>query len=255
MTDGSTTNLGDLFAVFGTSNPLAGVSRSIEQFRRGVGELVATVETMRTTVDNLNEITARVNRLLDDVEEPVRAAMPQVTRAVKLANVIVDQMVEPIERIAPNLNRLADTLASPTILDMPSQIGDFLEVLGDLAKRLRPLGQMAETASGLFGLRGFGALSGSSRTPAPTRSASPPHESPAPVPPRLAAPKSVVSKSAASTSETSKSVTKKAPSKPVTKKAPSKSVANRAPSKSVAKKAPSKSVAKKRAAPAKRSTS
>ena len=39
--------------------------------------------------------------MLDDVEEPVRAAMPQITRAVKLANGIVDQVAGPVEHARP----------------------------------------------------------------------------------------------------------------------------------------------------------
>ena len=37
-------------------------------------------------MENLNETAARVNRLLNDFEEPIRAMLPQLTRTVKMAD-------------------------------------------------------------------------------------------------------------------------------------------------------------------------
>ena len=71
---------------------------------------------------------------------------------------------------------------------MPKDLAAFMDVLGDVAKRLQPLGQMAESAGSLLGFRPLAALraGGGSRPPDP-----PP--APAPVakkaPPKKAATK------------------------------------------------------------------
>lgn len=146
MSEGSSTGsvpgLNELLNLFGT-NPFAGLGRTFDQLRKGVSELVHTVENINTTMTELNRIAQRVNSLLDTVEEP-------------------------IQRVSPGLNRLADTLASPALTKLPDELGRFVGVIGDVATKLQPLGQLAEAAGGMFGLRGLASnFLGSSATPLP----------------------------------------------------------------------------------------
>ena len=100
-----------------------------------------------------HEIAGRVNRLLDEVEAPMKAFLPQVTRTLAAADMMVEQLAAPIERVAPGLARLADTLSSPQLTALPKDLGEFMNAIGDLARRMQPLSQLAESAGGLFGLR------------------------------------------------------------------------------------------------------
>ena len=75
--------LSQMFNLFAA--PLAGTLQSFEQFRKGVDEFLRGVENFNRTMENLNETTERINSLVADVEEPLRAAIPQVTRPVKAA--------------------------------------------------------------------------------------------------------------------------------------------------------------------------
>ena len=85
MVDESSTRrsepLADLITL--AAGPIAAVIRSFDQLRRGSEELIRAVENFNTTMTTLNETAARVNRLLGDVEEPVRAMIPQITRTVR----------------------------------------------------------------------------------------------------------------------------------------------------------------------------
>lgn len=211
MSDNSSLGLGDLLALFGGTNPLGGVARSVAQFQKGVSDFLHAVENFNGTMTQLNEIAARVNRLLDDVEPPIRAAMPQLTRSITLMDTWTQQLSAPIERVAPGLARLADTLSSPVLTALPTDLGEFVEVLGDLARRLQPLGQMAESAGSLFGLRPLAAFR-ANRPANPPRSVSPDRQASSPTaegPPP-----------AASTPATRASA-KKAPAKrPATERAP-----------------------------------
>ena len=171
--------LADLFTLFAA--PLSGTVRSIEQFRKGVDEFLRGVENFNRTMENLNETTERINSLLTEVEQPIRAAIPQVTRTVKTADEMMQVVSGPAMAVAPGLNRLAETLATPAFAQLPNQIGAFSDVLAEVSRRLGPLTQMAESAGGLFG--GF-RLPGS-RHPAPSPSDTPAAGPPAETTPSL----------------------------------------------------------------------
>ena len=219
MAEGSSPNIGDVFAGLG-GNPFNAFSKTFEQLKKGGSDMIAAVEMIRSTMENLNKAATRMNRMLDDVEEPMRAAMPQITRAVKLANSMVDQVAGPVERVAPGINRLADTLSSPVMTSMPKQLSDFLDSISDLTRRLAPLTQLAESAGGLFGMRGFtmsalGGRSGSqpaAQQPA-TVTATPKKATPKKVATRRAAPKKTAAKAATKKTAAKKTATKKTATK------------------------------------------
>ena len=205
MADNTSPGLGDLLALFGGSNPFAGISKSIAQFQRGVQQFLDSVEKFNDTMDQLNGVAQRVNGLLDTVEEPIRAFVPQVTRTIRTTDAMVEQLRGPIEKVAPGLARLADTLSSPVVTALPRDLAEFMETLSDLAHRLQPLGQLAESAGSMFGLRPLASF----------RSGGASHQAPAP-PPAAEAPKQAVAEKAVA----KKPVAKKAvATKAVAKKA------------------------------------
>jgi ABC-type transporter Mla subunit MlaD len=135
------------------AGPIAAVIRSFDQLRKGADELMRGLENFNTTMRNLNETAQRVNGLLNDFEEPVRAMLPQVRRTVDAAEDMSTRLSGPINEVIPGLNRLAETLNSPVLQTMPADLGEFMNVINDLSRRLGPLGQFAEQAGSLFGLR------------------------------------------------------------------------------------------------------
>ncbi len=120
----------------------------------------------------------------------------------------------PAIAVAPGLQVLADTLNNPAMKQMPNQMAQMNDVLAEVTARLAPLGQLAESAGGLFGgLRfpGFGggskpAASGSAvhsddehetaSTPSPVTTAAAPKKSAA-VPKKTAARKTATRKKTA----------------------------------------------------------
>ncbi|MEM9041179.1 MAG: hypothetical protein AAGD33_14880 [Actinomycetota bacterium] len=158
--------LSEVFTVLAA--PIAGTIRSVEQFRKGVDEFLRGVENFNRTMENLNDTAERVNGLLEEVEEPLRAALPQVTRTVKAADEMMQVVAGPAMAVAPGLTQLAETLNNPAFQRVPLQLGQMTDLLGELSQRLAPLGQLAESAGGMFGgfrLPGFPSP-GSSRPPA-----------------------------------------------------------------------------------------
>lgn len=159
--------IADLISLLAT--PVAGAVRSVEQFRSGVDEFLRGIDNFNRTMENLNETAERINRLLGEVEEPIRLAVPQVTRAVRNADEMMQVVSGPAMAVAPGLNRLADTLSNPAFQQLPDQLGQFTELLTEMSARMAPLTQFAESAGGLLGMRlpgtGRGAARPASSTP------------------------------------------------------------------------------------------
>lgn len=101
-------SLGDLL-------PLLEPQAALQTARRGVEAGVGALELLVASLDNLNRAASRVNRLMDDIEEPLRQVMPHVGSAAMAL----------------------------------SKLGDSVGVLNDLARRLGPLGSLlGQPASG-----------------------------------------------------------------------------------------------------------
>ncbi len=105
----------------------------------------------------------RVNRLVAEIEEPVRVMMPQVTRTIKAADEMTTLLQGPVRVAAPQIERIVETLSSPGFSDLPDQLGDFMQTIGDVSTRLAPLTQLAENAGGLLGAFRLPGLAGSPR--------------------------------------------------------------------------------------------
>ena len=160
------------------AGPIAAVIRSFDQLRKGADEMRRGFENFNTTMENLNETAERINRLLNDFEEPVRAMIPQLTRTVKLADEMSKRLSVPIDEVTPGLTRLANTLNSPVLRALPTDLGQFLDVINELSRRLSPLSQFTDQASALFGLRIPGLSPRPTATP-PGQPAPPPAPAPA----------------------------------------------------------------------------
>ena len=171
------------------AGPIAAVIRSFDQLRRGIRRADQGPRELQPTMQNLNVTAERVNSLLNEFEEPVRAILPQVTRTVNLAEDLATRVAGPIDQVVPGLTRLADTLSSPVLTSLPKDLGSFVEAINDLVRRLAPLGQMAESAGGLFGLRLPGMLADRARRGCGTGSADVQEpieqQAPPPVPPTV----------------------------------------------------------------------
>jgi hypothetical protein len=139
---------------------------------------------------------------MSDVEEPIRAILPQLTRTVNAADELIELVSGPAHRIAPNLVQIVDTLGSPQFTTLPVQISEFMKVMADFSRRLGPLAQFAESAGGMFGLR----LPGTSRSTQHVREATP---LPPSAPPKRSATSSASGRSTAKKSAAKKSAAKK----------------------------------------------
>jgi len=105
-------NFEELLALLTSINPVQIAGKTIEL-------LVTTLQNTASAAHNLNLAASRVNTLLDDIEEPLRALMPQVGTAFQ-------------------------SLA---------QMGDIAKSLSEVTKCLGPLTSFAESAGAMFGVK------------------------------------------------------------------------------------------------------
>ena len=104
----------DFFSFLNAINPLANGAKFVEQTKRTIHALIVSLELFGQSMDNINQVATRVNRLLDDVEEPLRKLMPQVATALGAA----------------------------------AKLGDVANALNDLSKRLSPFAAFLPQPSG-----------------------------------------------------------------------------------------------------------
>jgi hypothetical protein len=154
----------DVMSLLG--QPAQHLGRTVDSYRAAVTGFFDSVQTFRETMEAMQATVVRVNRLLEDIEEPIRALTPQLTKSAQRADRLMDAMAGPLDRLVPLLSRLADTLSAPAMRELPGDLTELVAALGELPGQLAPLGRFAQSAGGLFGLPGFSAFS-PSRTHVP----------------------------------------------------------------------------------------
>jgi len=129
MTD-TNSGFSDLLLLFGGTNPLGGVVRSVQQFQRGVDEFLGAIENLNRTLDELNGTASRVNSLLDTVEEPIKAFVPQITRTIKTTDRLVEQVSGPLEKALPAMAQLSEIVSSPAATQTCTTVAAIGAVIG-----------------------------------------------------------------------------------------------------------------------------
>lgn len=201
--------------------------------RRTLTTLVDTVQSLQRSASSLEALLGRVNSLVDTVEAPARALAPEMDKFARRLREVSDALDGPIDSIVPGMQRMASAFDRmsfdqlPDALEMLSaQIMGLVGGLGELPKRLGPLGELFGGASGLFGL-GLGRMQS-----APAPAAAPiPVVSTTSQPTKAPAKKAPAKKAPAKQATAKKATTKQATAKQATAK---KATANKAAAKKAA---------------------
>ena len=117
-TNGASTpqnGLDDLLNIVNALNPLANGAKAVDQAKRTVEALIASMELFVQSMDNLNQVATRVNRLLDDIEGPVRQIAPHINGALSATSKLADisgALNELTKRLGPLLSFLPQSAPS-----------------------------------------------------------------------------------------------------------------------------------------------
>lgn len=94
----------DLFALLSDFNPVTTGAKAVDQAKRTVESLISAMELFVQSMDNMNQVASRVNRLLDDIEGPMRQVMPHVNGALGAVNKLAEvsgALTELSKRLGP----------------------------------------------------------------------------------------------------------------------------------------------------------
>ena len=168
----------------------AAITKSIGQFQRGVVRLPVGGRELQQDDGADARRRQAGQRPARHVEEPIKALVPQITRTHQGRR--RDGRAAQRRRSTgslPACRGWPTCCRRPRSPSLPNDLGEFMDVLGDVARRLQPLGQLAESAGSMFGLRPFAALRSAAARPTRRRPLRPP-PSPPPSPPRRRRPRS-----------------------------------------------------------------
>lgn len=102
----------DLLAILRGIDPVSEGVKLAEQGRRTVEALIVALENFGATMDNLNSAAARVNRLLDDVEEPIRRIAGMADQAGSLVSFLPSLASKAMSNLTPKPAASASTTSS-----------------------------------------------------------------------------------------------------------------------------------------------
>jgi len=94
----------DLFSLLSDFNPVSSGAKAVDQAKRTVESLISAMELFVQSMDNMNQVASRVNRLLDDIEGPMRQVMPHVNGALGAVNKLAEMsgaLTELSKRLGP----------------------------------------------------------------------------------------------------------------------------------------------------------
>lgn len=115
----------DLFALLSEFNPVTTGAKAVDQAKRTVESLISAMELFVQSMDNMNQVASRVNRLLDDIEGPMRQVMPHVNGALGAVNKLAEmsgaltdlsKRLGPLMAFMPQTSKPKDT-TTPTATD------------------------------------------------------------------------------------------------------------------------------------------
>lgn len=129
--------LNDLLSLLGGANPLVAAGKVLETVVSMSAEMIQSVSTFNDTMLEMNRMVHRVNSLLDEIEGPVRQVVP-------LMEISLNQAKGTMKKVDSVLGQIGS---------LPSDVAKAVSTLGELASRLGPLAQFAETAGGIFGIK------------------------------------------------------------------------------------------------------
>lgn len=130
-------SINDVLSLLGGVNPLVAAGKVLETVVTMSTEMIQSVSTFNDTMLEMNRMVHRMNSLLDEIEGPVRQVVPLLEVSLKQAK---------------GTMRTIDTVLGQ-IGSLPSDVAKAVGTLGELASRLGPLAQFAETAGGIFGMK------------------------------------------------------------------------------------------------------
>ncbi len=143
----------DLFNLLqGPATVMSGMRGLADNGRKAVSGLLDTIASLQRAAVALEQLATRVDRLVTDLETPLRLLTPELEKAANRVLRVAEMVEGPIDRLLPGLEQAVGTFERLSVNQLPdnldalrSQVATVVEVFAELPKKL-----------GMFG--GFGSV-------------------------------------------------------------------------------------------------
>ena len=141
----------------GPAAMMTGMRGLADNGRKAVTGLLDTIASLQRAAAALEALAARVDRLVTDLEAPLRLLSPELEKAANRVLRVAEIMEGPVDRLLPGLEQAVDTFDRLSLNQLPanldalrSQVATVVDVFGELPRKLGLLGGL--------GAGGFGAV-------------------------------------------------------------------------------------------------
>ena len=153
----------DLFSLLqGPATMMSGMKDLADNGRKAVTGFLDTIASLQRAAAALEQLAGRVDRLVADLEAPLRLLSPELEKVAIRVQRIADLMDGPIDRLLPGLEQAVDTFDRIALSQLPdsldalrSQIGSIVEVFAEVPRRLGATGGLSAVAHLFPGMERF----------------------------------------------------------------------------------------------------
>jgi hypothetical protein len=150
----------DLFNLLqGPANMMNGVRGLADNGRKAIGGLLDTIASLQRAAAALELLASRVDRLVTDLEAPLRLLTPELEKAANRVLRVAEIVEGPIDRLLPGLEQAVSTFERLSVNQLPdnldalrSQVATVVDVFAELPRKLGSLGSFGAVAQLFPGL-------------------------------------------------------------------------------------------------------
>lgn len=150
----------DLFTLLqGPATVMSGVRGLADNGRKAVTGLLDTIASLQRAAVALEALASRVDRLVTDIETPMRLLTPELEKAANRVLRVAEILEGPIDRLLPGLEQAVDTFDRVTLNQLPDnldalrgQVATVVDMFAELPRRLGTLGGFGAVAQLFPGL-------------------------------------------------------------------------------------------------------
>ncbi len=128
---------------------MAGFMGLADGAKKAVTGILDTIASLQRAAAALEQLSARMTSLLDDIEAPVRAMTPEFERAMGRFQRVADAFEGPIDRLLPGLENAVETFDRMALSQLPEnmdqlrdQVVTIVEVFSEFPRRMAGLAQL-----------------------------------------------------------------------------------------------------------------
>jgi hypothetical protein len=140
----------DLFSLFqGPANVMSGVMGLADNGRKAFSGILDTIASLQRAAAALEQLAARVDRMVTELEAPLRILTPELEKAAERVVRLAEIVEGPMDRLLPGLDRAVETLDRVALSQLPdnidalrNQVGAVVDIFADIPKRFSGLSQL-----------------------------------------------------------------------------------------------------------------